>query len=68
MGIRVVVAEDSFLIREGLRLLLETQPDITLAASVGTLPELFAAVAEHGPDVLVTDVRMPPGDRDEGIS
>lgn len=67
MGIKVVVAEDSFLIREGLRLLLATQEDITLAASVTSLPELFAAVDAHAPDVVVTDVRMPPTDRDEGI-
>ncbi|MGH9136191.1 MAG: response regulator transcription factor [Acidimicrobiales bacterium] len=67
MGIRVVAAEDSYLIREGLRLLLATQDDVDLVASVGSLPELLAAVDEHGPDVVVTDVRMPPGNRDEGI-
>lgn len=65
--IRVVAAEDSYLIREGLRLLLATQNDIDLVASVGTLPELLAAVRTHGPDAVVTDVRMPPGNRDEGI-
>ena len=64
---RVVVAEDSFLIREGLRLLLETQDDIELAASVASLPELMAAVDEHEPDAVLTDVRMPPTSRDEGI-
>lgn len=64
---RVVVAEDSYLIREGLRLLLATQDDIELVAAVSSLPELEAAVAEHTPDVVVTDVRMPPGGRDEGI-
>lgn len=64
---RVVVAEDSYLIREGLALLLSTQADIELVASVGSLPELFDAVDEFVPDAVVTDVRMPPGDRDEGI-
>ncbi len=67
MVIRVVAAEDSYLIREGLRALLATQPDLELAASAGSLPELLAAVAEHSPDVVVTDVRMPPGQGDEGI-
>lgn len=64
---RVVVAEDSYLIREGLRLLLATQDDIDLVASVATLPELTTAVDDLAPDVVVTDVRMPPGNRDEGI-
>ncbi len=67
MRTRVVAAEDSYLIREGLRHLLSTQDEIELVASVGTLPELLAAVDEHAPDVVVTDVRMPPDDRDEGI-
>jgi DNA-binding NarL/FixJ family response regulator len=67
MAIRVVAAEDSYLIREGLRLLLATQPDVDLVASVGSLPELLAAVDDHCPDVVVTDIRMPPRNRDEGI-
>lgn len=67
MVTRIVAAEDSYLIREGLRLLLATQPDVDLVASVATLPELLVAVDEHRPDVVVTDVRMPPGLRDEGI-
>jgi DNA-binding NarL/FixJ family response regulator len=65
--IRVVAAEDSYLIREGLRLLLATQPDLELVATAASLPELLAVVAEHRPDVVVTDVRMPPGQGDEGI-
>lgn len=64
---RVVVAEDSYLIREGLRSLLSTQDDVDLVASVGSLPELLGAVDDLGPDVVVTDVRMPPGGGDEGI-
>ena len=67
MRVRVVVAEDSYLIREGLRMMLGTQGDLDLVACVATLAELTAAVEEHEPDVVVTDVRMPPGDRDEGI-
>lgn len=67
MGTPVVIAEDSYLIREALRLLLAADDDVTLLASASSLPELYAAVDEHAPDVVVTDVRMPPGDRDEGI-
>lgn len=66
MQTRIVAAEDSFLIREGLRLLLDTQPELELVASVGSLPELLDAVDRHEPDVVITDIRMPPGDRDEG--
>lgn len=65
--IRVVAAEDSYLIREGLRLLLATQDDIDLVSSVTTLPDLLTAVTEHRPDVVITDIRMPPTERDEGI-
>lgn len=65
--IRIVAAEDSYLIREGMRLLLATQDDIDLVTSVTTLPDLLAAVDEHVPDVVVTDIRMPPGNADEGI-
>lgn len=65
--IRVVAAEDSYLIREGMRMLLATQDDLELVASVATLPELLAAVGEHRPDVVLTDIRMPPGNSDEGI-
>jgi DNA-binding NarL/FixJ family response regulator len=67
MVIRAVVAEDSYLIREGMRMLLATQSDIELVATATSLPQLLDAVAAHGPDVVVTDIRMPPHDRDEGI-
>ena len=67
MVIRIVAAEDSYLIREGLRLLLDTQPDLALVATVSDLPALLAAVDEHAPDVVITDIRMPPNLRDEGI-
>ncbi len=67
MTIRIVSAEDSYLIREGLRLLLGTQDDLELVGSVTNLPALLAAVDEHAPDVVITDIRMPPTDRDEGI-
>lgn len=67
MALRVVAAEDSYLIREGLRLLFATQDDVELVAAVATLSDLLAAVDEHAPDAVLTDIRMPPGDRDEGI-
>jgi DNA-binding NarL/FixJ family response regulator len=67
MPIRLVVAEDNYLVREGIRRLLEAQPGIEVAAVCDDLGSLLAAVDEEGPDVVVTDIRMPPGDADEGI-
>ncbi|MEV4581761.1 response regulator transcription factor [Nonomuraea jabiensis] len=63
---RVVIAEDAVLLREGLVGLLERFGH-TVAAAVGDAPALLAAVAEHRPDAVVTDVRMPPGFADEGL-
>jgi DNA-binding NarL/FixJ family response regulator len=67
MLIRLVLAEDHYLVREGVRRLLETQPDFEVAAVCGDLDSLLAAVAAENPDVVVTDIRMPPGNADEGI-
>jgi DNA-binding NarL/FixJ family response regulator len=67
MSIRIVSAEDSYLVREGTRLLLETQEDLELVASVGSYEALLVAVDEHRPDVVITDIRMPPSGTDEGI-
>jgi DNA-binding NarL/FixJ family response regulator len=67
MSIRVVIAEDNYLVREGIRRLLETQPDVEVAAVCDDLDSLLAAVETERPDVVVTDIRMPPGDADEGI-
>jgi DNA-binding NarL/FixJ family response regulator len=67
MSIRLVLAEDHYLVREGVRRLLETRPDFEVAAACGDLDSLLAAVEEEQPDVVVTDIRMPPGDADEGI-
>ncbi|MFC8532414.1 response regulator [Streptomyces sp. NPDC057249] len=63
---RIVLAEDSVLLREGLVGLLERFGH-QVVAGAGTADELIAAVAEHGPDIVVTDVRMPPGFSDEGL-
>jgi DNA-binding NarL/FixJ family response regulator len=67
VAIRIVLAEDSYIVREGVRRLLETQPDLEVAAACEDLESLLAAVEEHRPDVVVTDIRMPPGRLDEGI-
>jgi DNA-binding NarL/FixJ family response regulator len=63
---RVVVAEDEFLLREGLIALL-TRFDFEVVAAVGTVPALLEAVAAHEPDLVLTDIRMPPGHRDDGL-
>ncbi|MFC9125586.1 LuxR C-terminal-related transcriptional regulator [Streptomyces sp. NPDC057099] len=63
---RVVIAEDNALLREGLVLLL-TSAGHEVAAVAGTGPEVLPALLEHRPDAAVLDVRMPPGFRDEGL-
>jgi DNA-binding NarL/FixJ family response regulator len=67
VAIRIVLAEDSYLVREGVRRLLETQADLEVAAVCEDLDSLLAAVATQRPDVVVTDIRMPPSGQDEGI-
>jgi DNA-binding NarL/FixJ family response regulator len=63
----VVVAEDSLLVREGIARLLEAQPDIEVVALCADHDELLAAVDDAEPDVVLTDIRMPPTGTDEGI-
>jgi DNA-binding NarL/FixJ family response regulator len=65
--IRLVLAEDQYLVREGVRRLLDTQDDLEVAAVCDDLESLLAAVDAESPDVVVTDIRMPPSDSDEGI-
>jgi DNA-binding NarL/FixJ family response regulator len=65
--LRVVVAEDSLLVREGVRRVLDREADLEVVAMCGDLPQLLAAVERDDPDVVVTDVRMPPTSTDEGI-
>ena len=63
----MVLAEDNYLVREGVRRLLATEPDLELVAACGDLPALLAAVEAERPDVVLTDIRMPPDGVDEGI-
>ncbi len=67
MPIEVVTADDSYLIREAVSRLVIDEPDMTLVAAVEDLDSLLTAVTEHHPDVVVTDVRMPPSHTDEGV-
>ncbi|MFL5799337.1 MAG: response regulator [Actinomycetota bacterium] len=67
MPIRVVFAEDNYLVREGTAALLETEDSIELVAAVSGLDELLAAVEEQRPDAVLTDIRMPPTNTTEGI-
>jgi DNA-binding NarL/FixJ family response regulator len=67
MTIRLVLAEDHYLVREGVRRLLEAEPGLEVAAVCGDLDSLLEAVDREMPDVVVTDIRMPPGHSDEGI-
>ncbi len=65
--IRVVVAEDNYLLREGIRQLLESVDEVDLVATAADLPSLERAIAENNPDVVITDIRMPPTGTDEGL-
>ena len=67
MTIRVVLAEDHYLVREGLRRLLELEPDLEVVAVCSDLDSLLAAVDTELPEVVITDIRMPPHGVDEGI-
>jgi DNA-binding NarL/FixJ family response regulator len=67
MAIRVIFAEDSLLIREGVRQLLELEDDIELVGMCEDLDSLLEAIEAKQPDVVLTDIRMPPEGTDEGI-
>ncbi len=66
-AIRVLLADDNVLIREGVRALLALAEDIEVVADAGDFDELVAAAEAQRPDVVVTDIRMPPGFGTEGI-
>jgi DNA-binding NarL/FixJ family response regulator len=65
--IRIVVAEDNLLVRQGVVHLLDAEDDFDVVAECTSHDELLAAVEQHRPDVVLTDVRMPPDHTDEGI-
>lgn len=65
--LRIVIAEDNFLVREGTRRLLEDSGEVEVIAAVGDGEELVAAVDTLRPDAVLTDIRMPPTHRVEGI-
>ncbi len=67
MTVRLVLAEDSYLMREGISSLLALDDEIELVAVCESYDQLLGAVAEHEPDVVLTDIRMPPTQTDEGI-
>ena len=67
MTIRVVLGEDNVLVREGVRALLNSYDDVEVVGVAEDAPSLLAAAAEHVPDVVVTDIKMPPSFQLEGI-
>jgi DNA-binding NarL/FixJ family response regulator len=67
VAIRVVLAEDSLIVREGLSQLLAASPTVEVVATCGDLDSLSDAIERERPDVVLTDIRMPPSHTDEGI-
>jgi DNA-binding NarL/FixJ family response regulator len=67
MPIAIALADDSLIMREGVAQILAAEPELRIVASCGDLPSVLAAVESERPDVVVTDIRMPPTGTDEGI-
>jgi DNA-binding NarL/FixJ family response regulator len=65
--VKVALAEDNVLLREGMSRLVAANNDFELVGVASDLPQLLALIAEQAPDVVVTDIRMPPTGTDEGI-
>jgi DNA-binding NarL/FixJ family response regulator len=65
--LRVVIAEDNYLVREGTRQLLQASGEVEIVAAVGTAVELLHAVERLRPNAVIADIRMPPGHHMEGI-
>jgi DNA-binding NarL/FixJ family response regulator len=65
--IRVVIAEDNLIVRSGIEQILGLAPNVEVVASCGDLPDLMEAIERENPDVVLTDIRMPPTQVDEGI-
>ena len=66
--LRILIADDHYLVREGARRLLEDSGEVTVLATVGTAEELLTAVDHERPDAVIADIRMPPGHHLEGIT
>ena len=67
MPIRVLVAEDNVLLRDGITRLINASDDLELAGECGNYDELLSLAEEAKPDVVLTDIRMPPTGTDEGV-
>ena len=67
MSIRIVLGEDNVLVREGVRALLDSYEDMDVVGVAADAPSLLSAAEEHQPDVVVTDIKMPPNFQLEGI-
>ncbi len=67
MAIRLIVGEDDYLVAQGIERILATQADLDVVAVCGDYDTLWAAIDRERPDVVLTDVRMPPTLSDEGI-
>ncbi|MET0964872.1 MAG: response regulator transcription factor [Nakamurella sp.] len=68
MAISVVLAEDNSLLRQGLVRLIEADSSLTLTGTAADLPSLLELIDENPPEVVVSDIRMPPNNSDEGIA
>jgi DNA-binding NarL/FixJ family response regulator len=67
VALRVIFADDNYLVRSGVAALLAEADGVDVVATATDLESLLTAVAEHSPDVVLTDIRMPPTNTDEGI-
>ena len=67
VSIRVMIADDNLLVREGVAQVLAGQQNIELVGAYADLPSLLEAIEADPPDVVLTDIRMPPSQSDEGI-
>jgi DNA-binding NarL/FixJ family response regulator len=67
VALRIALAEDNYIVREGLEQLLGGDEEIEVLASCADMPSLLAAVEADPPDVVLTDIRMPPDGDDAGI-
>ena len=65
--VRVALAEDNVLLREGVSRLVAANEDFELVGVASDLPQLLALVEEQVPNIIITDIRMPPTGTDEGI-